>query len=143
MTALPDPDYQAEFYTGVPAKRLFAWVVDSLLITIAAILLVPFTGFVGLFVWPAFYLAVGLAYRVVTIANGSATPGMTMAGIELRSAEGARLDLGQAALHTLAYSVSLAFFPLQLLSIVLMLSTARGQSLPDHLLGTVMLRRRA
>ena len=59
MTALPDPDYQAEFYTGVPAKRLFAWVVDSLLITIAAILLVPFTGFVGLFVWPAFYLAVG------------------------------------------------------------------------------------
>ena len=142
MTALPDPDYQAEFYSGVPAKRLFAWVVDSILITLAAIVLVPLTGFVGLFVWPVFYLAVGLAYRVITIANGSATPGMAMAGIELRSATGARLDFGEAVLHTGAYSISLAFFPLQLLSIVLMLSTARGQSLPDHLLGTVVLRRR-
>ena len=122
---------------------MFAWVVDSVLITVVAVILVPLTGFVGLFVWPAFYLAVGFAYRVVTLANSSATPGMALAGIELRSADGARLDFGQAALHTLAYSISLAFFLLQLGSIVLMLSTARGQGLPDHLLGTVMLRRRA
>ena len=57
MTALPAPDYQAQFYKGVPAKRLFAWVVDSVLITIAAILLVPLPGFVGFFVWPGFSLS--------------------------------------------------------------------------------------
>jgi hypothetical protein len=29
---LPDPDYDAAFYDGVPAKRFFAWIVDVILI---------------------------------------------------------------------------------------------------------------
>ncbi len=84
MTALPDPDMQAEFYSGVTAKRLFAFLID-----------------------------------------------------------GARLDGGSALLHTVGYTVSMAVPILQIISILLMLTTARGQGLSDHMLGTVMLKRRA
>ncbi|MBY6134675.1 RDD family protein [Leisingera sp. XS_AS12] len=143
MTALPDPDYQAEFYASVPAKRLVAWVVDSLLIVMLSAAAVVATAFVGLFVWPLLYLVVGFAYRVVTIANGSATWGMRFAGIELRDTSGQRLDGAQALLHTAGYTLSLAIPVLQVISIVLMLTSARGQGLTDHLLGTVMLNRRA
>lgn len=143
MTALPDPDYQAEFYASVPAKRLLAWIVDSLLILLLSTAAVVLTAFVGLFVWPLLYLLVGFAYRVATIANGSATWGMRFAGIELRDGSGRRLDGGQAVLHTAVYSLSLAIPVLQVISVILMLTSARGQGLTDHMLGTVMLNRRA
>ena len=100
MTALPDPDYQAEFYASVPAKRLIAWVIDSILIFTLSAAAVLLTAFTGLLIWPLLYLAVGFAYRTVTIANGSATWGMRFAGIELRDSAGQRLDSGLAALHT-------------------------------------------
>ncbi|MGR3758919.1 RDD family protein [Roseobacteraceae bacterium NS-SX3] len=142
MTALPDPDYQAEFYASVPAKRLLAWVADTVIILALSAGAVVLTAFTGLLIWPLLYLAVGFAYRVVTIANGSATWGMRFAGIELRGLDGRRLDMGQAVLHTAGYSISIAFPLLQLISVVLMLTTARGQGLTDGVLGTVMLNRR-
>jgi len=143
MTALPDPDIQAEFYTGVTAKRLFAFLIDSVLIFAIAALIVPFTAFLGLLVWPALYLTVGFVYRVATLANGGATLGMRFCGIELREHSGQRLDSGSALLHTVGYTVSMAVPVLQVISILLMLTTARGQGLSDHMLGTVMLKRRA
>ena len=33
-STLPDPDYNADLYRDVPVKRLMAWVVDLLLITL-------------------------------------------------------------------------------------------------------------
>ncbi|KIC19111.1 MULTISPECIES: RDD family protein [unclassified Leisingera] len=142
MTALPDPDYQAEFYASVPAKRLIAWIVDSILIFALSAGAVVLTAFTGLFIWPLLYLAVGFAYRTVTIANGSATWGMRFAGIELRDGEGRRMDSGMAALHTAGYTLSLALPVLQVISVILMLTSTRGQGLTDHFLGTVMLNRR-
>ncbi len=142
MTALPDPDYQAEFYASVPAKRLIAWIIDSILIFALSAGAVVLTAFTGLFIWPLLYLAVGFAYRTVTIANGSATWGMRFAGIELRDGEGRRMDSGMAALHTAGYSLSLALPVLQVISVILMLTSSRGQGLTDHFLGTVMLNRR-
>lgn len=143
MPALPDPSYAPEFYASVPTKRLFAWFVDGFIICGICLAIVVGTAFVGLFFLGALFVMVGFAYRVVTIANGSATWGMKFAGIELRDLSGARLNLGQALLHTLAYSVSLTFMPLQLVSIVLMLTTSQGQSLADMFVGTVMLNRKA
>ncbi|NIZ15432.1 RDD family protein [Phaeobacter sp. HF9A] len=143
MTALPDPDYQAEFYTGVPAKRLVAFLVDSVLIFAVAACIVPFTAFLGLLIWPALYLTVGFVYRVATLSSGSATLGMRFCGIELRDYAGARLDGGGALMHTIGYTISMAAPLLQVISILLMLTTARGQGLTDHMLGTVMLKRRA
>ncbi|MBY6054992.1 RDD family protein [Leisingera daeponensis] len=142
MTALPDPDYQAEFYASVPTKRLIAWIIDSILIFALSAGAVVLTAFTGLLIWPLLYLAVGFAYRTVTIANGSATWGMRFAGIELRDGEGRRMDSGMAALHTAGYTLSLALPVLQVISVILMLTSSRGQGLTDHFLGTVMLNRR-
>lgn len=139
----PDPERQPEFYAGVPAKRFFAWVVDMILVVLLALLVVPFTAFTGLFFFPFLMLVIGFFYRVATLAGGSATWGMRLMAIEIRDARGHRLDLPTALLHTLGYTVSIAIFPVQLVSIVLMLVTSYRQGLTDHVLGTVALNLRA
>lgn len=139
----PDPERQPEFYAGVPAKRLFAWVVDMVLVFLLALLVVPFTAFTGLFFFPFLMLVIGFFYRVATLAGGSATWGMRLMAIEIRDARGHRLDFPTALLHTLGYTVSIAIFPVQLVSIVLMLVTSYRQGLTDHVLGTVALNLRA
>lgn len=140
---LPDPVTQPEFYSDVPAKRLLAWVVDTVLIVLTCLLIVPFTAFTGLFFFPFLLLVVGFAYRVVTIARGSATWGMRLVSLEFRKLDGQRFDLSMALLHTLGLTISFGFPILQVISIVLMLTTERGQGLSDHVLGTVALNRRA
>lgn len=141
-TALPDPHYQAEFYASVPAKRLLAWAIDSVLIVGVSMLAVVMTAFVGLFVWPLLYLTIGFIYRSVTLANGSATWGMRFAGIELRDQSGQRLEAQTAVLHSSGYTLSMAIPVLQIASIIMMLTSSRGQGLTDAMLGTAMLNRR-
>lgn len=138
----PDPDMQPQFYDGVPTKRLLAWVVDTIIIVGLTMVVIPFTAFVGLFFLPFLYLVLGFAYRVVTLSRSSATWGMQLMAIEFRTRNDARFELPDAFLHTLGYSVSLAMAPLQLISIVLMLSTERRQGLSDMVLGTVAINRR-
>lgn len=140
-TRLPDPALRPDFYSGVPAKRLGAWIVDIIAVAIACALLLPFTAFTGIFFFPAMILFVGFLYRWSTIAQGSATPGMWLMGIELRNRDGERLSSGTAFAHTLLYSISLAMAPLQLISVILMLATVRRQGLGDHLLGTAAINR--
>lgn len=141
--ALPDPHYHAEFYRDVPLKRLLAWLVDTLVILLLTVAVLPFTAFTGLFYFPFLAMVVGLVYRVLTIAGGSATPGMRLMAIELRNAGGARLDLPQAVLHTLLFSVFFSFLLPQLASIALMATGARAQGLHDLMMGTVAINRAA
>ena len=143
MRALPNAHTHPQFYASVPSKRLFAWVLDMVLIVVLCLIILPFTAFTGIFFFPFLMLVVGFAYRVVTLANGSATWGMRFAAIEIRQANGARLDLSSAVLHTLGYSISLSIPLLQLASIIMMLTQPRGQGLTDSLMGTVALNRRA
>ena len=143
MTHLPDPDTQPQFYDGVAIKRLLAWVVDTVLIALVAVAILPFTAFTGLFFFPLLILAVGFVYRTLTLAGGSATWGMRLFAIEFRTMHGERFDLGTAFAHTLGYSISLTVFPAQAVSMILMLTTPRGQGLTDHVLGTVAMNRRA
>lgn len=143
MFHLPDPHTQPHFYEAVPSKRLLAWIADTIVIVLACVVVLPFTAFTGIFFFPILILTIGFAYRVVTLAGGSATWGMRLFAIEFRTARGERFDLATAFMHTLGYSVSVALPILQVISIVLMLTTARGQGLTDHVLGTVALNRRA
>ncbi|MGR3636344.1 MAG: RDD family protein [Shimia sp.] len=138
---LPDPEIQSEFYADVPFKRFIAWVVDSILVVLLCVVVLPLTAFTGIFFFSFLLLVVGFAYRVITLANGSATWGMRLVSIEMRRADGDRFDLGTAFLHTLGFHVSFAFFVVQIVSIVLMLTTNRAQGLTDHLLGTVAINR--
>tara|TARA_R110002124_G_scaffold47362_1_gene141084 strand:+ start:14782 stop:15237 length:456 start_codon:yes stop_codon:yes gene_type:complete len=141
--AIPDPSLQPEFYADVPSKRLMAWVVDVVLIGALVLVLVPFTAFIGLFFLPLMFLVISFLYRWSTLASGSATWGMRLLAIELRDGNGDRLDGGTAFLHTLGYSVSIAFPLLQVVSVGLMLTGSRAQGLTDNVLGTVAINRRA
>ncbi len=123
---LPDPDHQAEFYADVPLKRGLAWVVDMILIVLVTALIVPFTAFTALFFLPVLFLMVSFTYRVWALASRSATPGMRLMAIEFRDRTGRRFDLGTAFLHTLGYTLTIATLLPQLLSVGLMLTTARA-----------------
>lgn len=140
MSSLPDPISHAAFYEGVPVKRAVAWLIDMALIAALTLLVLPFTGFLALFFLGGLFLVLGFLYRWVSLSRSSATPGMRLCAIELRTASGDRFDPALAFAHTLGYSLSVAFVFPQLLSIALMLLTARGQGLTDHILGTVALR---
>lgn len=140
---LPHPDTQPEFYADVPFKRLIAWIVDSILIGIITAIILPFTAFVGLFFLPVLYMLIGVFYRWMTLAGGSATFGMRLVAIQMRDAEGRLFNVQTAGLHTLGYSVSLAFPILQLISIVMMVISPRAQGLSDQVLGTVAINRKA
>ncbi|SLN14415.1 RDD family protein [Roseovarius gaetbuli] len=140
---LPDPETQPEFYADVPTKRLLAFVVDTIVIIAISLAIVPFTAFTGLFFFPVLMAVVGFAYRVITISRGSATWGMRLTAIEFRTASGERFDLGMAFAHTFGLTLSFLLPLLQVISIVLMLTSARAQGLSDHVLGTVAINRRA
>jgi len=139
----PDPDTHPQFYDGVPAKRLLAWGIDTVIILMLVMVVIPFTAFIGLFFLPFLYLVLGFAYRVVTLARGSATWGMRFMAIELRTREDDTFDTSDAFLHTLGYTISIGMPLLQLISVVLMLSSERRQGLTDMVMGTVALNRRA
>jgi len=140
---LPDPEIQSEFYADVPFKRFMAWLVDTILVVVFCVLILPLTAFTGIFFFGMLMLVVSFAYRTITLANSSATWGMRLASIEMRRLDGSRFDLGTAVLHTLGYHVSFAFFVLQVISIVLMMTTSRAQGLTDHMIGTVAINKAA
>lgn len=140
---LADPITQPQFYRDVAGKRFMAWIVDTIIIGLVSLLIVPFTAFLALFFFLGLYAVVSFMYRTITLATGSATLGMRLMAIEIRDSTGARLDLGQAFMHTLGYTVSWAVAPLQLISIVLMATSNRGQGLTDIMMGTAALNRRA
>ncbi len=143
LSRLPDPDYHAEFYRDVPMKRLIAWFIDTVLIALVVLLIVPFTAFVALFFLPMVFLAVSFMYRWVTLTSGSATWGMRLMAIEFRRHDAARFDALTAFLHTLGFTVSISMVIPQLISIALMVTGARAQGLSDMALGTVALNRAA
>lgn len=143
MLALPDPQTQPDFYRDVPIKRLLAWVIDSLITLALCIVILPLTAFTGIFFFPLLFLSLGFAYRVITLANGSATLGMRLFAIEVRRADGSALDAGTAFAHTLGYTLSWMVPVFQLISVVMMATTERGQGLSDHVMGTAMVNRRA
>lgn len=140
---LPDPDLHAEFYADVPTKRLIAFVVDTVLIVLLSLLVLPFTAFTGIFFFPVLMMLVGFVYRVVTLAGGSATLGMRLSAIEMRDARGQRLGLFLAFWHTVLFSAFFASMLLQAASILMMLTGARAQGLHDLLLGTAAVNRAA
>lgn len=141
LRGLPDPISQSAFYESVPAKRLVAFVVDLVVIVLLSALIVPFTAFTGIFFFPILVAVVSFAYRVVTLTNGSATLGMRVMGIEFRTSKGERFDLGMAFLHTAMFTVWTSMGLPQLISVVLMLVTARKQGLSDVILGTAAINR--
>ncbi|OUS21989.1 hypothetical protein DI396_05635 [Litorivita pollutaquae] len=140
---LPDPDTQPEFYADVATKRLLAFLVDVVLIALLTLIAIVLSLFILSFFAPLLYAVISFVYRTMSLANRSATPGMRLMAIEMRTLNGAPLSLPMAAAHTLGTTMSFAVFPVQIASVVMMLMTPRGQGLTDHVIGTVALNKRA
>ena len=140
---LPDPSRHSEFYADVVTKRLVAFIIDSILIMVITIILVPLTAFSALFFFGFLGLVVSLIYRIVSLANRSPTPGMRLMSIEFRDNQGERMTLGLAAVHTIFFTVSMSMVFPQIVSIILMLTSSRGQGLSDMILGTAVINRTA
>lgn len=141
MTALPDPDRHAEFYSGTALKRGVAWIVDTIFVTLIVALVSLVTALTALLILPLVWLAVGFLYRWVTLSGNSATWGMRLMNIEFLDRYGQRFDAATAFVHTLGYSLSMAFVLPQLLSVALMIISRRGQGLTDMVLGSVAINR--
>lgn len=139
QTMLPSAQTHPEFYAGVAPKRLFAWVIDMVIIMIIGAILTPFTAFSAVFFFPLFVAIVGFMYRVITLSNGSATWGMRVMSIELRQADGSKLEFISAVLHTTGLYVSFALPIVQLISMLMMASQPTGKGVTDLILGTVMI----
>lgn len=140
---LPDPQYDADFYKDVPTKRLIAWFIDVAAIAVITGFLTVFGLFLPLLILPLLFAVVSFVYRWMTLASGSATWGMRLMALEMRRGDGARFDGTTALFHTIGYVVSVVTFPLQLISIGMILMTARHQSLTDVILGTAALNKEA
>jgi len=141
--ALPDPDRHAEFYAGTAFKRGVAWIVDTIFVTLLVTLVALVTALTALFILPLVWLAVGFLYRWVTISGNSATWGMRLMNIEFLDRYGKRFDAATAFVHTLGYSLSMAFVIPQIISVALMMVSRRGQGLTDMVLGSVAINSRA
>lgn len=147
MPGLPDPDLDAQFYQGVPMRRLAAWLVDVALVLMIGVPLAVLFGLLtlgfGLALFPVIVAGVAFLYRVLTLAAGSATWGMRFTGIEFRRHDGSRFDLLFALLHTVITTVCFGVFVLQLVSCGTVLWTRYRQSLADIILGTTAINRPA
>ena len=140
-----DPDTQPDLFDGILSKRIVAFIIDAVLIValmIPAGLLVLILGFVtlgiGWLLFPPLFAVVALIYIGLTLGGpGSATPGMRIAGVEVRTWSGQKVFPLLAVMHALLFWFSIGLFtPLVLL---VGLFTRRRQLLHDLLLGVVAL----
>ena len=136
---LPDPIDQPEFFAGVPFKRFVAWMLDLVAISIIAAILATLPFLLGWFVIGFIFLAVQLVYCISSISRHSATPGMRLMNIELRSKDGGPLEGSEVALHTVTFLISMMFVIPQLITIALIALSPKGQGLHDMLLGTIVI----
>ena len=144
---LPHPVADARFYSGVPLRRLLAFVLDSIVIFIAGLIVALAFGLLTLGAGFAVFVPVmgvtGLAYRIGTLARWSATPGMWVTGIEFRRRDGHGFGLGEAVVHTVVYTVCMMTVILQVVSVALMALGPLGRGVPDLLLGSAAINRPA
>lgn len=143
----PMPSAAPRLYRGVIVRRIFAYLLDVLII--AAI------GFVlSLPLWLVGVLSFGLlsplgvvvlallplVYHSFFVATRGATPGMAFFGLELRDWGGGRVEPLQAVLLVLLFYVTVSLTAW--LVLVVTLFNERGRALHDILANTVMVRRR-
>ena len=138
---LPDPDYEPEYYRGLPVKRALAWVIDTVIVLALCFVAMVLTAMLAVLILPLLFLSVSMAYRWVTLNNYGATYGMMVAGIKLRHLDGRRAESTACAIHAGVFSLVQMFFLPQIFSIALILTTPYRQSLADMVVQTTMLNR--
>lgn len=142
-----DPFDDLRLYDGVRTRRMFAFLVDVILIailTFAVGVLITILGVLtfglGWLLYPLIWPGVALLYSAFTMGGPqSATPGMRSQGIEARFLGGDRLNPGIAAIHAVLFYASVSL--LTPLVLVVSLFNERKRLLHDMLLGVVIVNR--
>ena len=144
---MPDPATIPEAYEGVLVRRTLAYFVDLCCIGVLAVLFwVAFAvlwvlsfGLLGPLLWFLFGL-IPLAYHTLLLSGRwSATLGMRMFDLELRSVTGERPGFLQALAQTALFYLTVAATCSLILLFVLL--NRHKRTLHDVLAGTVMVRR--
>ena len=139
-----DPLALPELYDGVLPRRTLAFVIDALLIGMLTFFGYIAIGVIGILtlglgwlLFPVLFPLVALGYNAFTLGGpASATPGMRLFGLEMRSWDGQRMYALLAALHALLFWFSVSLLtPLVLLVAVF---NERRRLLHDIVLGTVL-----
>ena len=146
-TSAPHPYFEsanlpAAAFAGVRGRRIMAFGLDFLLVSILAMLIwtALFLATFGLaaFVLPPLWPFVAFFYNGLTVAGPRmATPGMRLLDLEMRSPDGAPIGFITAGLHAVLLYVSWLFPPAFLASLV----TPDKRCLHDIVAGVVVVRR--
>ncbi|PZM16924.1 RDD family protein [Rhizobium tubonense] len=143
LYAAPD-DWRA--YSGVLSRRVFAFILDYVIIALLCIPAAIILFFVsiatlglGFFLYPALYVIVAGIYFGLTVGGPSqASLGMRAMGISMARVDGQRIDFLTAIVHlALFWILNSVLTPLILL---VGLFTERSRLLHDLLIGTVTVR---
>jgi len=145
---VPDPHRDSQFYDGVVLRRFVAFWIDLVVMCVLWVL-VAVVGLVftvmsaGIGAPLAFlaFAATSVLYRFVLLRERSATVGMIVTGLEVRAADGARVDPATAFWHTALYHLTGMLTPLLVIGWVLMLTSPYRRAMHDLFLGTVVINR--
>jgi len=144
---MPDPVALPEAYEGVLWRRILAYFIDLFVIGVIAVfcwivfavLWVLSFGLLGPVLWFIFGL-IPLAYHTLLLSSPrSATLGMRLFDIELRSVTGERPGLLQALIQTAVFYITVG--ATCSLILLLVLFNRHKRTLHDMLAGTVVVRR--
>jgi uncharacterized RDD family membrane protein YckC len=143
-----DPWTQPELFRGVLMRRVFAFLIDLVVLSVPVILAYIFIGVFGLItlglgwllfwlVWPAAVVWALIYYGATLGGPHSATLGMRVMDLELRTWYGAPGYFVLGAMHAVLFWISVSFLtPLVLL---IGLFNGRRRLLHDIVLGTVVI----
>jgi uncharacterized RDD family membrane protein YckC len=143
-----DPRTQPELFRGVLTRRFFAFLIDLVVLSVPVILACLFIAVFGVITlglgWALFWLVSpasviwALVYYGASLGGPhSATLGMRVMDLELRTWTGAPSYFVLGAAHALLFWVSVSF--LTPLVLIVGLLNGRRQLLHDIVLGTVVI----
>ncbi|MHA1189208.1 MAG: RDD family protein [Alphaproteobacteria bacterium] len=141
-----DPAAQGELFDGVRTRRMTAFVIDmviiialmvlaSIVIAVLGILTFSLGWLLFALVWP--FVAIG--YIMFTLGGSrSATPGMRMSGLQMRTWYGAPMYPLLALAHAMLFWFSITLLTPFILLIALF--NPRKRLVHDYVAGTVLVR---
>jgi len=143
-----DPQLQPELFRGVLTRRVFAFLIDLVVLSIPVIVGYLFIALFGLvtlglgwalfwLAWPASIVWAILYYGTSLGGPRSATLGMRVMDLELRTWYGAPGYFVLGAMHAVLFWISISF--LSPLVLLVGLFNGRRRLLHDVVLGTVVI----
>jgi len=146
-----DPIANPELFDGVLARRCVAFLIDVVIITLPVLLAIIFIFILGFLtfglgwalywlLWPAAVVWAILYYGFTFGSAASATLGMRIMDLEMRTWYGAPAYFALGAAHAIVYWISVSFLTPFILLIAFF--NERRRLLHDMLVGTVVINNR-